>query len=62
MTRTMRGESTSDGAARMRGRSTRGKRLSLSHRDAPFQQEGADLIDDAGALADQPLTDAMQSL
>ena len=36
--------------------------LSLSHRDAPFQQEGSNLIDDASALADQPLTDAMQSL
>ena len=28
------------------------KALSLSHRDATFQQEGTDLIDDAGALAD----------
>jgi hypothetical protein len=34
----------------------------LSHRDAPFQQEGSDLIDDASALAHQPLTEAMQSL
>ena len=29
---------------------------------APLQQEGADLIDDVDALADQPLTDAMQRL
>ncbi len=36
--------------------------LSLSHRDAPLHQEGSNLIDDASALADQPLTDAMQSL
>jgi hypothetical protein len=28
--------------------------VSLSHRDVALQQEGADLIDDAGALADQP--------
>src|SRR3954447_15411255 len=27
--------------------------LSLSHRDAPLQQEGSNLIDDASALADQ---------
>jgi hypothetical protein len=27
----------------------------LPYRDAALQQEGADLIDDGGALADQPL-------
>ena len=36
--------------------------LSLPHRNATLQQESADLIDDAGALADQPLTDSMQGL
>jgi hypothetical protein len=32
--------------------------LSLSHRDAPLQQEGADLIDDASTLTDQAFRDA----
>ena len=36
--------------------------LSLSHRYAALQQEGADLIDDAGALADQALAHPMQCL
>src|SRR6185436_10001106 len=36
--------------------------LSLPHRNAALQQEGADLIDDAGALADQPLPDPVQRL
>jgi len=36
--------------------------LPLSHRNAPLQEEGADLIDDTGALADQPLTDSVQGL
>jgi len=31
------------------------KELSLPHRDAAFQQEGSNLIDNARALADQPL-------
>src|SRR6516165_6663388 len=34
----------------------------LPHCDAPLQQEGADLIDDAGALAHQSLTHPMQGL
>jgi hypothetical protein len=34
----------------------------LPDRDAPFQQECADLIDDAGALADQSLAHPMQRL
>ena len=34
----------------------------MPHRDAALQQEGADLIDDAGALPDQPLAHAMQRL
>src|ERR1035437_919284 len=38
------------------------KPLSLPHRYAALQQEGADLIDDAGALADQALPHAVQCL
>jgi hypothetical protein len=34
----------------------------LPHRDAALQQEGADLIDDAGALAHQLLARPMQRL
>ncbi len=36
--------------------------LALSRRDASLQQEGSNLIDEASALADQPLAHAMQSL
>ena len=36
--------------------------LSLPYRNAALQQEGADLIDDAGALADQPLPHPVQCL
>jgi hypothetical protein len=35
---------------------------SLPHGDAALQQEGADLIDDAGALTDQSLAYAMERL
>jgi hypothetical protein len=34
----------------------------LSHRDAAFQHEGTDLVDDARALRNQPLANAMQRL
>jgi hypothetical protein len=34
----------------------------LSYRDPALQQEGTNLVDDAGALADQPLTHSMQRL
>src|SRR6516164_3968280 len=34
----------------------------LPYCNAPFQKKGADLIDDAGTLADQALADAVQSL
>jgi hypothetical protein len=34
----------------------------LTHRNPALQQEGTDLVDDAGALADQPLTDPVQRL
>ena len=36
--------------------------LSLPHRNAALQQEGADLIDNAGALADQALPYPVQRL
>jgi hypothetical protein len=36
--------------------------LSLPHSNAALQQEGADLIDDAGALTDQPLSHPVQRL
>src|SRR6266566_8948516 len=35
---------------------------SLPNSDATFQQKGADLVDDAGALADQPLSYAVHRL
>jgi hypothetical protein len=34
----------------------------LPHRNAALQQESADLIDNAGALTDEPFTDSMQRL
>src|SRR5262249_48706105 len=34
----------------------------LTHRKAALQQEGADLIDDASALTNQPLTHAVERL
>jgi len=34
----------------------------LTHGNATLQQEGADLIDDASALTDQPLTHAVERL
>jgi hypothetical protein len=59
----MRGESASVCLARMPGSSARRKRNQpLPHRDAALQQEGADLIDDAGALTDEALADAVQGL
>src|SRR5437868_2037840 len=62
ITRTMRGERTLHGVVRMRGNSTRKNSCPLPHRNAALQQEGADLIDDAGALADQSLSHPMQRL
>ena len=46
----------------MIGSSARKKANALAHGDAAFQHEGTDLIDDAGALRDQPLAHPMQSL
>jgi hypothetical protein len=59
--RNMRGERTSVRVARMSGNSTRRKR-SPCRTATPLQQEGADLIDDAGTLTDQALADAVQGL
>src|SRR5215831_18978507 len=62
MMRTMRGERTSVRVARMPGSSARRKRNPCPDRNAPLQQEGADLVDDTGALANQPLAHAVQGL
>src|SRR5215471_9118834 len=56
----MRGDKTSQGVARMRGNSARAQ--ALPNGNPTLQQEGADLIDDAGALTNQPLTHTVQSL
>jgi hypothetical protein len=48
--------------ARIPGNSVRRNRRALPHRDASLQQEGADLIDDAGTLPDQSLAHAVQRL
>src|SRR5215469_9766934 len=62
ITRNMRGERTSVRVARMPGSSRRRKRSPWSYRNAAFQQKGADLINDAGPLTDQPLAHAVQRL
>ena len=59
MMRSMHGDSTSVRFARQLGPQ---EMQPLPHRDAALQQECADLIDDAGALADQSLTHPMQRL
>src|SRR5580692_2318477 len=58
----MRGDRTSVRLASMPGNSMRRKRSPLAHCNAALQQEGANLIDDAGALADQPLAHAVKGL
>src|SRR6516165_9053058 len=62
MTLIMRVDSTSGGAARIRGNSDAQEPQALPHHNPTLQQEGADLIDDAGALTDQPLTHPVQRL
>jgi ABC transporter substrate binding protein len=52
----------SGGVANMRGNSARKNRSPRRTRHAALQQEGANLIDDAGALTDQSLTHPMQRL
>ena len=58
----MRGERTSVRVARMPGSSARRKCNPCRTATPPLQQEGADLIDDAGTLTDQALADAVQGL
>ena len=40
----------------------RPEKITFPRRNAALQQKGADLIDDAGALADEPLPHAVQCL
>jgi hypothetical protein len=61
MTPTMRGDRTSGGVASRRGNSTRKNRRPCRG-NAPLQEEGTYLIDDAGALADQAFAHPMESL
>ena len=61
MTPTMRGDRASGGVARCRA-TQRARPQSLSNGHAPLRQEGANLIDDASALADQSLAYTMQRL
>ena len=58
----MRGVRRSDRAAKMPGSSARRKRSFLTNGDATLQQKGSNLIDSAGALTDQPLSDTAQGL
>jgi hypothetical protein len=62
MTRDMRGERTSVRVARMPGRLDPQETQSLPYRNAAFQQEGTDLINNAGALTDQAFTHAVKRL
>src|SRR5499427_369106 len=62
ITRNMRGDRTSQRVARMIGSSARKKRSPWRTTIPRSSRKGADLIDDAGALADQPLTHPVQRL
>jgi hypothetical protein len=62
ITRTIRGDRTSGGVARMHGNSARKNRSPCRMAMPALQQERADLIDDAGALADQPLAHPVERL
>jgi len=61
MTRSMRGDRASQGAARIMV-TRRARSASLDARQRALQQEGADLIDEASALNNQPLTHAVERL
>jgi hypothetical protein len=61
MTRNMRGDRASVRVARMVGSSVQ-EADTLAHGDPAFQHEGANLVDDAGALRHQPLAHPMQRL
>jgi hypothetical protein len=56
MTRAMRGDNT-PGRGEDAWQLGAQESQTLPHRNAALQKEGADLIDDAGALADQPFAD-----
>jgi hypothetical protein len=60
--RNMRGERTSVRVARMPGSSARRKRSPCRTATPRSQKEGADLVDDAGALTDQSFAHAVQPL
>jgi hypothetical protein len=58
----MRGDSTSLRVARNGRQLDAQEAQPLPYRNAALQQKGADLIDEAGALTDQSLADAVQCL
>jgi len=58
----MRGDRASVRVARMVGSSVRRKPIPWRTADSAFQHEGANLVDDAGALRHQPLAHPMQRL
>jgi hypothetical protein len=60
--RIMRGDSTSERLARMPGNSGAQKAQPLAHRYSALEQEGTNLIDEAGALPDQALAHSVQRL
>jgi hypothetical protein len=62
MMRNMRGERTFDARRQDARQLGPQETQSLPHRDAALQQEGADLIDDAGALADSSFAHTVQRL
>jgi hypothetical protein len=58
----MRGESTSSRHARNAGQFGTHEAQAPARRNATFQHEGTNLIDDPGPLRDEPLAHAMQRL
>jgi hypothetical protein len=62
ITRSMRGESVSDGVARMRGSSVRKNRCPCRTAMPRSNRKARNLVDDAGTLADQPLPHPAQGL
>ena len=58
----MRSDSTSQPVARMPGNPATQEVPPLPHRDPTLQEEGADLIDDTGTLADQTPSHPVQRL
>jgi hypothetical protein len=62
MTRNMRGDRASVRVARMVGSFRTQEADPLTHGDPAFQHEGANLVDNAGALRHQPLAHPVQRL